>query len=56
MAADVQGKGDLKEAEFSKSPITQAKKKSNDYKGFIAGVFSGIAKLSGKQASISSSS
>ncbi|EXM01662.1 hypothetical protein ACKRZS_002743 [Fusarium odoratissimum] len=51
MAADVQGKNMLSETEPIK---TQEKKTSNvsggsgahDYKGFVAGVFSGIAKLS----------
>lgn len=53
MAADVQGKHDMKEAESLKSQGNQTKKKTNDYKGFIAGVFSGIAKLSGKFSSSS---
>lgn len=52
MAADVQGKTILNEPEPIK---TKEKKTSNvgggsgahDYKGFVAGVFSGIAKLSG---------
>jgi solute carrier family 25 (mitochondrial carnitine/acylcarnitine transporter), member 20/29 len=52
MAADVQGKNMLNETE----PIKIKVKKTNnvsggsgahDYKGFVAGVFSGIAKLSG---------
>ncbi|KAJ4125014.1 hypothetical protein NW768_009355 [Fusarium equiseti] len=46
MAADVQGKHSLEEAESLKLQGNQTKKKTNDYKGFIAGVFSGIAKLS----------
>lgn len=39
------------EALSSESPEEAARKKSSaghDYKGFVAGVFSGIAKLSGK--------
>lgn len=52
MAADVQGKIILNEPE----PIKIKEKKTSnvgggsgahDYKGFVAGVFSGIAKLSG---------
>jgi solute carrier family 25 carnitine/acylcarnitine transporter 20/29 len=50
MAADVQAENIMKEAE----PLKLQQKKTNsgssgahDYKGFVAGVFSGIAKLSG---------
>jgi solute carrier family 25 carnitine/acylcarnitine transporter 20/29 len=53
MAADVQGRDNLKEAAPLKLQESQTKKKANDYKGFIAGVFSGIAKLSGKHSSSS---
>jgi hypothetical protein len=46
MAADVQTKDSMKETASLELQKGQTKKKTNDYKGFIAGVFSGIAKLS----------
>lgn len=52
MAADVQGKNMLSETEPIKTQEKKTSKVSggsgaHDYKGFVAGVFSGIAKLSG---------
>lgn len=46
MAADVRGKVAVEETETS---VPKQENKAQHYKGFVAGVFSGIAKLTGKK-------
>ncbi|RSL56089.1 hypothetical protein CEP54_009037 [Fusarium duplospermum] len=45
MAADVRGKVAVEETE---APVPKQESKAHHYKGFVAGVFSGIAKLTGR--------
>lgn len=45
MAADVRGKVAVEE---TKALAPKQESKAHHYKGFVAGVFSGIAKLTGK--------
>lgn len=49
-AADVRGKAAVEE---TNSPAPKQESKAHHYKGFVAGVFSGIAKLTGKKKSAS---
>jgi hypothetical protein len=51
MAADVRGKVAVEETEVS---VPKQESKAHHYKGFVAGVFSGIAKLTGKMSSFMS--
>jgi solute carrier family 25 carnitine/acylcarnitine transporter 20/29 len=39
---------EMKQAQMAENALAQSGSSKSNYKGFVAGVFSGIAKLSGK--------